>query len=152
MPEYDFFFVLKEGNFIHYGCLDVLFHRDGIELLIWLTCPALNFTGNYYERGWTLSVFILWRKWLSECWPQVSNVKVICVAHIFCASPCVKFFFFDCPVYQKFIKKTRSAMLLWDMNYGVMDWMHYVLVIIAGKKLRQCLQKDKRKEFVSCFS
>lgn len=89
MPEYDFFFVLKEGNFIHYGCLDVLFHRDGIELLIWLTCPALNFTGNYYERGWTLSVFILWRKWLSECWPQVSNVKVICVAHIFCASPCV---------------------------------------------------------------
>lgn len=89
MPEYDFFFVLKEGNFIHYGCLDVLFYRDRIELLVWLTCPALNFTGNYYERGWTLSVFILWRKWLSECWPQVSNVKVICVAHIFCASPCV---------------------------------------------------------------
>lgn len=82
MPEYDFFFVLKEGNFIHYGCLDVLFHRDGIELLIWLTCPALNFTGNYYERGWTLSVFILWRKWLSECWPQVSNVKVICFVQV----------------------------------------------------------------------
>lgn len=43
MPEYDFVFVLKEGNFIHYGCLDVLFHRDGIELLIydWL---ALHLT------------------------------------------------------------------------------------------------------------